>query len=250
MGKQLDVSIFKKMNFEYQPVGVKFLLTKPDGVPQLDKEVAFCEMLRVAQSEGPFYTTVDNHECKAGPILLGMVEPDPVFESGQVGAKLGVYEDPRANRRIYHNMSRLEQGTVNYVVFAPLDKLTFNPDLLIVTAKASQAEVILRAAGHKTGAGWNAKGTSVLGCAWLYMYPYVKGEINMMVTGLQHGMKVRQLFPEGLLLLSLPFDVLPGLVDSLETIEWDLPQFHWGKEAHHDKMQEIAKEIKAELQKK
>lgn len=249
MKQNAALSILAEFQFAYQPVGVKFLLTKPDGINQLDNKVAFCEMLTVAQVSEPFYTTKENHECKAGPILMGMVEPDPVFESGQVGAKLGVYEDPRANRHIYHSMPRLERNTVNYVAYSSLDKLAFDPDLLIVTANPGQAEILLRAAGYRTGKGWNAKGTSVLGCAWLYMYPYVHGEINLMVTGLQHGMKVRKLLPEGLLLITLPYQVLPEIAASLREIEWSLPQYSWGKETHKQRMQEIAREVRAGLQK-
>jgi uncharacterized protein (DUF169 family) len=248
--KKMDLSIFKKLNYERPPVGVKFLLTKPEGLRKLEEKVAFCEMLKVAQVSPPFYATVDNHECAAGAILLGMSPTNPVFESGYVGPKLGVYEDARANRRIYDNVSRLERGTVNYVAYSSLDKLNFDPDLLILMGTASQAEIVLRAAGYRTGFTWNAKGTLVLGCAWLYMYPYVKGEINMMVTGLHHGMRARQLFPEGQIMLSLPFNLLPSIVDNLSVMEWDLPQYHWGKEAHLKRMQDIAAEVKAEVDRK
>jgi len=248
MKKNMDLSIFEKFQFEYQPVGVKFLLIKPEGIKQLDKNVAFCEMFTIAQTAEPFYTTKENHECMAGPILTGMVEPDPIFESGQMGPKLGIYEDPRANRNIYYSMSRLERNTVNYIAYSSLDKLTFDPDLLIVTAKPSQAEILLRAASYRTGKGWNAKGTSVLGCAWLYMYPYVHGEINLMVTGLHHGMKARKLLPEGLLLITLPYQLLPDIAVNLTRIEWDLPQYHWGKEAHKQKMQAIAQELRRKMQ--
>ncbi len=249
MKRRLDLSIFERFNFEYQPVGVKFLLTKPDGLERLNKKVAFCQMLKEAQDGRPFYTTKEEHECKVGPILLGMDKPDPVFESGMIGPKLGVYEDARANRRIYDKRPRLAEGSVNFVAFAPLTQLSFNPDLLIVTARPGQAEVVLRAAGYKTGAGWTARGTTVAGCAWLYMYPYVHGEVNLMVTGLHHGMKARRLFPEGLLFLSLPFDVLPGIVDSLNIMEWDLPQYHSTPEEHAARMKGIAEEVRRELEK-
>lgn len=247
MSDKIDLSIFARFAFDYQPVGVKFLLTKPEGIQQLAHPAAFCEMLKIAQDADPFYAAKENHECAAGPILLGMKEPDPVFESGQIGPKLGVYEDPRANRRIYQAMPRLAKGSVNYIAFSALPKLSFDPDLLMITAKPSQAEIVLRAAGYKNGSGWNARGTTVLGCAWLYLYPYVQGEVNMMVTGLHHGMKARNLFPEGLLLLSLPFDLLPGITASLKTMNWDLPQYHWGKEMHCKHMQEIASEVRQEL---
>ncbi|WP_373657650.1 hypothetical protein [Sporomusa acidovorans] len=36
MNKDLDLSIINRFQFEYQPVGVKFLLTKPEGLKQLD----------------------------------------------------------------------------------------------------------------------------------------------------------------------------------------------------------------------
>lgn len=248
MYNKQDLSIFNKFDFEFKPVGVKFLMTKPVGIHKSEKKLAFCEMLKEAQdSEDAFYTTADNHECKAGPILLGMEEGDPIFESGQVGAKLGVYEDPRANRKLYINMNRFEKGSVKYVVFAPLDKINFDPDLFIVTANAEQAEIILRAYTYRTGAAWNAKGSIVIGCQFLYMYPYVSGEVNMMVTGLHHGMKARKLFPEGRLFLSIPFNVLPEIVENLKTIDWHPPQYSWGKEAHLKRMKEIVEEVQKEL---
>ncbi len=248
MNDQIDLSIFKKFDFEFPPVGVKFLFTKPLGISHLNKKLAFCEMLKEAQTaEPPFYTTSENHECKAGPMLLGMVESDPIFESGQVGHKLGVYEDPRANRKLYTKMSRFAEGSVKYVAYANLGQLTFNPDLLIIYANPQQAEIILRAYTYRTGAAWNAKGTSVVGCAYLYLYPYFSGEVNMMVTGLHHGMKARKLFPEGRLFLSIPYNVLPEVVENLKNIEWNLPQYSWGKENHLKRMKEIVEEVKREL---
>lgn len=249
MKKQMDLTIFEKFDFEYQPVGVKFSLTKPDGMSQLEKKLAFCEMLKEAQSSQPFYATKENHQCKAGLILLGMVEPDPIFESGEIGPRLGLYDDPRANRHIYSQIHRMEKDTVNYIAYSPLDKLSFDPDLFIVTARPGQAEIILRAYGYRTGAAWNAKGTIVLGCAYLYMYPYASGELNMMVTGLHHGMKARKTFPEGLLLISIPYTLLPEITNNLKTIEWDLPQYSWGKETHLKRMEEIGQEVMEEMKK-
>lgn len=248
MGKYLDLSILGKFEFEYKPVGVKFNLLKPQGIEKLDKKLAFCEMIKEAQDGEPFYATKDNHECGAGTILLGMADINPIFESGQLGPKFGVYEDPRANRRIYQDAPRLERGSVNNVAYAAYDRLGFDPDLLIVMAKPSQAEIILRACSYRTGAGWNAKGTTVMGCAWLYLYPYVQGELNVMITGLHHGMKARKTFPEGLLLITIPFDKIPDMVYGLENMEWDLPQYSWGKERHLERMREIAEEVRQELQ--
>jgi uncharacterized protein (DUF169 family) len=54
---------------------------------------------------------------------------------------------------------------VNYVAFSPLDKLTFDPDVLIITARPAQAEIVLRAMTYSTGELYNSRTTPVMGCA-------------------------------------------------------------------------------------
>ncbi len=241
-----SLSIFNKFNFERKPVGVKFMPTKPEGIEKLNKILDFCEMLKEAQEGDSFYATKEEFSC-IGPILLGMVDHDPIFESGMVGPKLGVFQNSRANRRIYDVMPKLERDTVNYVAFSPLDKLTFDPDLLIVTANTSQAEILLRAHSYRTGKMWSTKGTPVAGCAWLYIYPYVSGELNFTVTGLSFGMKSRQLFPEGMILMSIPWDLLPGMIQSLQEMEWVPHSFTIGREEHKKKVKKIINELKQEF---
>jgi uncharacterized protein (DUF169 family) len=242
-----DLSVFKRFDFDYPPIGVKFALKKPDQLPPIKAKAAFCEMIKIAQKGDSFYAAKDDHECKAALIPLGLSEPDPIFNSGQIGPKLGVYDNARANRNIYANMYKVEKNTVKYVVFAPLDKLSFSPDLLIVTATPHQAEIILRAMSYRTGAAWNAKGTTVMGCVYLYLYPYLTGELNMMVTGLHHGMIARQLYPEGLLFLSIPYQIIPEITQNLNVMEWDLPQYSGGKEAHIERMKKISNELHNEF---
>jgi len=38
---QTDLSIYNKFNFEKPPVGVKFLLTRPEGIEQLGQNPVF-----------------------------------------------------------------------------------------------------------------------------------------------------------------------------------------------------------------
>ena len=97
---QTDLSIYDKLNFERPPVGVKFLFFRPEGMEQLalDKNLSFCEMLKEAQETGtPFYFDKENNEACVGKILLGMEDMEPFAESGQIGARLGIFQEPRAN---------------------------------------------------------------------------------------------------------------------------------------------------------
>jgi len=240
-----DLAVLEKFKFERSPVGVKFLAARPKGLKKPGKQLDFCEMLVEAQQGKAFYVSKDDFTC-IGPLLLGMIDGDPIFESGQVGPKLGVFKDPRANRRIYQYLPRLAKNTVNYVAFAPVDKLNFEPDLLIVLASVTQAEIFIRAKSYTTGEMWSARGTAAAGCAWLYLYPLLSGEMNMTVTGFGFGMRSRRLFPEGQILLSIPWDKLPQILKNLEEMEWVPESYTLGAEGHKKKVQRIVAELKKE----
>ncbi|MFC1949585.1 DUF169 domain-containing protein [Chloroflexota bacterium] len=230
-----------------KPVGIKFLLFKPDGIEKLDKNLSFCEMLREAQEGDPFYATQENFTC-VGPILTGMVEGDPVFESGQIGPSLGIFEEARANRRLYHYITKLEKGSVNYVAFSSLDKLSFTPDVLILATNATQLEIILRAMCFSTGKMWTSKGTPVIACSWLTTYPYISGEVNFLITDVSHGMRAKQVFPTGTILVSIPYDRLSSTIEDLQKIEWLPAMYTEGREAHDRKFVETIDSLHQKLQ--
>jgi uncharacterized protein (DUF169 family) len=172
-----------------------------------------------------------------------MIEHEPVFESGLVGPRLEVLKDDRANRKIYQYIPKLAVGTINYIAFSPLDKLTFEPDVLIVTANPSQAEILMRAHSYTSGEMWTAKGTPVIGCAWLFIHPYLSGEWNFTVTGFGFGMRARRLYREGLLLISIPWNLLPSMVQNLKDMNWVPHSYTIGREAHKKKVRGIAEEL-------
>jgi len=226
---QTDLSIFKKFEFEKPPVGVKFLYFKPEGVQQLDKSLAFCEMIKEAQQRGsPFYFAEENEDC-FGKVPLGMKEMPSWGEGGELGPRLEIFQEPRANTRLYQYLPKFPKGTVNYVALSSLDKLTFEPDLLILTATPSQAEIVLRAMSYSTGEIWESKTTGVLGCAWIFIYPYQSGKINYMLTGMTFGGKVLQVFSEGRILISIPWDWIPIVTQNLKEMKWVLPSYTDGR---------------------
>jgi uncharacterized protein (DUF169 family) len=220
-----DVSILDKFVFDVPPVGVKFSAKRPDKVGRSAEKMAFCEMLKRAQEGNTFYVDKENHTCDAGPYVLGQADAPEPFVSGEFGAGLRIFEEPRSASRLYQYMPRISKGVVNYVAFSALDKLSFDPDVLIILAKISQTEILLRAMSYRTGKPWLSKYSPAIGCAWIYVYPYLSGELNYTITGLGHGMKRRRLFPEGQQLVSIPFDILPSILQALKDMPWVLPAF-------------------------
>jgi uncharacterized protein (DUF169 family) len=220
-----DLAILDKFEFEVQPVGVKFLAERPDLVERLSESMALCEMLKRAQKGNAFYADKENHTCEAGPYVLGQADAPGAYISGEFGAGLKIFEGVRSASRLYQYIPRIGQGAVNYVAFSPLNELPFDPDVLIILANTSQTEILLRAMSYRTGKMWLSKYSPAIGCAWIYVHPYVTGELNYTVTGLGHGMRRRKLFPEGHQLVSIPFDLLPSMLQALRDMPWVLPAY-------------------------
>jgi uncharacterized protein (DUF169 family) len=221
-----DLAILDKFNFITQPVGIKYSFKLPVQIKRLEGIMSFCEMLKKAQESEPFYADIDNHTCGGGPFTLGMVDLPGPNASGEFNTALRGSEAPRAASRIYRGLPRMDKNVVNYVVFASLNRMAFDPDVLIILAdKTEQTEILLRALSYKTGKRWVSQTTSIVGCSWLMVYPYLTGEFNYSVTGLNHGMKRRKLFPEGLQFISIPFDQLASLLETLQEMPWVLPTY-------------------------
>jgi uncharacterized protein (DUF169 family) len=220
-----SIAILNKFAFEVPPVGVKFLADRPDRPERLGEKMALCEMLKKAQEGSAFFADKESHTCEAGSYVLGQSGAMDPFISGKFGAGLKIFEEPRSASRLYQYIPRIAKGVVNCIVFSPLDKLAFDPDILVILANTSQTEILLRALSYRTGKMWVSRFSPAIGCAWIYVYPYLTGELNYAMTGLGHGMKRRNLFPEGRQLVSIPFDLLPCILQSLQDMPWVLPAY-------------------------
>jgi uncharacterized protein (DUF169 family) len=133
----------------------------------------------------------------------------------------------------------LARGTCNFTVFAPLDKLTFDPDVLVMSGPARKMEIVLRSMSYTTGQMYESKGTPVLGCAWSLIYPYLTVKINFGVTGLTFGHIAREVGTEGQVVVSIPWDCLPTMIDNLKEMKWVLPSYAEGREKYSERFKRV-----------
>lgn len=226
---QTGLSIYNQLNLERPPVGVIYSFHKPEGIEKLNKQLGLCEMVKEAWQRGkPFYITRDEENC-IGKIFLGMTGDMPHrSDGGLLGVKLQLFQDGRANKRLRTFVPHLETGSVNYVVFSPIDKLQFEPDLLVILATPRQGEIIMRAMTYSTGEMYESRGTVVGECASLYIYPYLTGKVNYMITGMSYGMNGRRVFPDGLMLISIPYQWIPIITQNLKEMKWVPPGYEIG----------------------
>ncbi len=245
---QTDLSVYGKFNFERTPVAINYFFHKPEGIEKLDKQMGLCEMVKEAQQRGtPFYFTKDEENC-IGKIFLGMRDDGPRrSDGGMLGVKLQLFQGSGANLKLRTFVPHFETGSVNYVVCSPIDKLKYEPDLLVFVATPGQAEILLRAMTYSTGQMYESQATIVGQCSSLYIYPYLSGKINYVPTGLSYGMKGRRVFPDGLMIISIPYQWIPTITQNLKEMKWVPPGYEIGsREEFIEWDAKITKETAAE----
>jgi uncharacterized protein (DUF169 family) len=241
---RLDFSLLDRFDFEYKPVGIKYTLKKPDDINPLSKGLAICEMFKEAQTSEPFYATKETTQC--GEHVVGYEEFPTLMYSGQLGPHFSMFRTALANRRVYDYIRLLPKDSAKYIIHASYDKMTFDPDLIIFTANTRQAEILMRASTFASGDMWSMKGSTCLACAWLYSYPYMTGELNFSISGLGFSMKARNVLPDGLILISVPANQLPILMDNLNEMEWEPEWFKLGREGFIQAVKKLDEQIIAD----
>jgi len=223
-----DFGALDRFEFEHAPVGFKFFNAEPDleglELEHLDRRIAWCQMLKEAQQGRAFYATAENQYCEPGLFLTGQGELTPLAAGGRIGPPFDIYADERANRRVYDHITLLAEGSTYAVGFAPVSRLTFDPDLLIVACdNMDQGERIIRATQWDTGDMIVSHMTYVMGCNWMFTYPYVTGKINVVWTGVCYGMKMYRLYPPGLPIVIIPWHHIDRVLRNIREMPWSVP---------------------------
>jgi uncharacterized protein (DUF169 family) len=241
-----DYSVLDRFDFERKPVGIKFLPTRPEGIGRLNKTLNMCEMAKEAQTSDPFYVGREDLHC-VEPMLLGMEDPEPILVSGLFGGKENLFKEARACRAMYQYIPRMLKGSVNYVAFSSVDKLSFDPDVLVMTASIPQAQTLLRSISYSTGEMFTSKLTPVVACSWLYIYPVLSGEMNYAITGLSMGMTALDVYPPGLILISMPWTKLSTMLENLQEMPVGRSTPPPGGDEHRKRVNKLMEDLRREI---
>ena len=91
------------------------------------------------------------------------------------------------------------------------------------------------------------KGMPVLACSWMYVYPYLSGELNYTVSGLSMGMQTLKVLPQGLMIVSIPWQKLPMILTNMQKMNWHPTSESVTGEEHKQRFQEILQEIEEKI---
>lgn len=180
MYTELGKKLKKLLKLENDLVAIKWNVKEPRNIPKEGQKSRFCTKLTKAMKGEIFYATAEEEECMGGARYSGLkdkCEFPPNMQSGSFLVPMGVYKDiPAVQRSWKHNLN-VDPGIFNAVTFAPLDKATFDPDVIFIICNAEQGMEILHANAYDSGAhGLGADSGPI--CSSMAAVPYLTGKVT------------------------------------------------------------------------
>ena len=134
---KISATLKEALHLTGSPVAVKIVTSEdklPEGISEIEETVRHCRMISLAREGKVFYAPDSKHQCGGGAWVLGLREIGESMESGEHYLKLGKYSSLGASKRTVYNVPALQKDTYS-TVYAPLEKATFVPDVVIIFAK-------------------------------------------------------------------------------------------------------------------
>lgn len=204
------------LKLENEPVAIKWSVKEPRNVEKENGKSRFCTKLEKAMNGEIFYATAEEEECMGGARYAGLkdkCEFPANMQSGAFLVPMGVYKNIPAVQRSWKNNINVEPGIFNAVIFAPLNKAEFEPDVIFIVCKANQGMEILHANAYDSGAhGLGADSGPI--CSSMAAIPYLTGKVTYGFgdVGARRNMNIN---PEDVM-VSIPASDLSRIVSNLE----------------------------------
>ncbi len=209
------------LNMSTSPVAVHLVHENedvPDDIQQINETTRHCQMVDNVRRLGiQFYATLDNHMCKGGASVMGLTSMSSKLKSGEVYYNLNHFDSLDSAKTTMEKVPMLEANSIKAVVYSPLEKATFKPDVILIIAKPKQVMELSQALLHKEGGRVNAgfAGKQSV-CADGVAYPYLTGEAGVTI-GCSGSRKYTEIQDEEMI-MSVSVDMLPHLVESAKTM--------------------------------
>lgn len=204
------------LKLENEPVAIRWSVREPRDIEREEGKSRFCEKLERAMKGEVFYATADEEECMGGARYTGLRDAKEFpanMRSGAFLTAMGVYRDIPAVQRSWRNNLNIEPGIFRALIFAPLGRAEFEPDVIFIVCNARQAMEILHANAYDSGShGLGADSGPI--CSSMAALPYLTGKVTYGFgdTGSRRHMDIR----DEDVMVSIPAGDLQRIVSNLE----------------------------------
>jgi uncharacterized protein (DUF169 family) len=214
--------LVKFLKLTTSPVAVK-LVSKggetPEGINKVDKPMRHCQLVdRVRRTGEEFYTLGEDQMCKGGAGAMGIGEMPAKVASGEFYyTKLKQFSTQGAARRTIDKVTKLPPNSTEAVLYAPLEKTSFTPDVVLIICNPKQIMLLTQAFVYKIGCRLEASfaGKQSL-CSDGVVQVYKEGKIGVTV-GCSGSRSYTKIADEEMI-MGIPVELLGDVVSGLKEI--------------------------------
>jgi len=216
---ELSQALTDVLKLDGSPVAVKLAKTEanvPKGYRHLNEVLRHCEMVQMARRGAKFYATVEQHACKGGAGMLGVIDIPENIKSGEFYYKLGRFSSVEHAEQTMSDIPYVDFKTYA-TVYAPLKEASFTPDVIVLLCNPQQAMLIAQANVYELHSRNIADFSGIQSlCGDAVAAPLTRGTINFTLgcSGSRKFAKVH----EDELIVGVPMKLLPDLVRAVKKI--------------------------------
>lgn len=204
------------------PVAVK-LVPKggeiPEGIKKINEAMRHCQLVdRVRRTGEEFYTLGEDQMCKGGAGAMGIGEMPEKVVNGEFYYKgLKQFSTQGAAKRTIDKVTKLPPNSTEAVLYAPLEKTSFTPDVVVIICNPRQIMLLTQAFVYKVGGRLEASfaGKQSL-CSDGVVQVYKEGKIGVTV-GCSGSRSYTKIADEEMI-MGIPVELLADVASSLKEI--------------------------------
>ena len=217
---KIDEAMSTYVRHQTFPVAIK-MLTSEDEIPQDAKwplrdygaSFTLCQALALGRRDG--LTVVLDKDSQSCPIALaglGFVRPDE-YLSGKY-ALAPTNRPAEAQKKAAEVMPRFEFGKFRYILISPIQKASFDPDVIIFYGNGAQVMRMIQAAVFASGESLTSRSSGAGGCLLPIVEPIVEGKCKYAIPG--NGERRLGLIADGELAFAMPRNRFDEVVTGLK----------------------------------
>jgi len=217
--KETDEELNKYLRLSTNPVGVK-LLRNPEELNDIkflkkpEKKIALCQIFSYARYYGWTMECVkEDNICPLAEITIGFEESSRLFEEGAFF--VGRYNETKdAAKETASSMPKLEFNKYKAVIAGSLNRIDFDPDLILIWGNSAQIMRIIQGYLWKRGGRISMSTFCDVVCADTISNALITGELQIAFPCLgdrRFGMAL-----DTDLIASIPFNLKDDILEGLE----------------------------------
>ena len=158
----------------------------------------------------PVGLTKEDLICVPGMLLFGFTPAtDPILELAQLFCEVGFHPELGPALKEVEGLPRFEPEEVGAMYLCPLERLTLDPDVIVVYGNPAQLIRLIQAATFSLGERVSGEFGGKVECASYLIRPYRQGKFTVTIPG--QGDRIFSMTQDDELVLSFPLKHLDRL---------------------------------------